>query len=63
MDDLSQAMRANAAFCAKRVRSTRRGEEKNNASHSFLAWRKMPRSPRLAHKVPAMPAMDACNEC
>ena len=38
---------ANVAFCAKR------GEEKNNASHSFRTrtLRKMPRSPRLAHKA------------
>ena len=42
------------AFCAKR------GEEKNNASHSFRTrtLRKMPRSPRLAHKAPATQAMD-----
>ena len=39
---------ANVAFCAKR------GEEKNNASHSFRTLRKMPRSPRLAHKAPVM---------
>ena len=44
---------ANVAFCAKR------GEEKNNASHLFRALRKMPRSPRLAHKAPVhMRAMD-----
>ena len=39
-------------FCAKR------GEEKNNDSHSFRALRKMPRSPRLAHKAPVTQAMD-----
>ena len=43
---------ANEAFCAKR------GKEKNNASHLFRALRKMPRSPRLAHKAPVMQAMD-----
>ena len=35
----------NVAFCAKR------GEEKNNASHSSRTLRKMPRLPRLAHKA------------
>ena len=43
---------ANVVFCAKR------GEEKNNASHSFRALRKMPRSPRLAHKAPVTQAVD-----
>ena len=42
------------ARSVKRVRSARRGEE--NAWHSFRAWRKMPRSPRLAHKGPVMQA-------
>ena len=49
---------ANAAFCAKR--ETRRGE-KNKAFFfllsSFRAARKMPRSPRLAHKEPVMQAI------
>ena len=44
--------RLSEAFCAKR------GEEKNNASHSFRTLRKMPRSPRLAHKAPVTQAMD-----
>ena len=43
---------ANVAFFAKR------GKEKNNASHSFRALRKMPRSPRLAHKAPVTQAVD-----
>ena len=43
---------ANVAFYAKR------GEEKNNASHSFRTLRKMPRSPRLAHKAPVTQVMD-----
>ena len=40
------------AFWAKR------GEEKNNASHSFRTLRKMSRSPRLAHKAPVTQAVD-----
>ena len=53
---MSQARRTrNFARSAKRVRSARRGEE--NASHSFRASRKMPRSSRVANKAPVMQAI------
>ena len=52
---MSQARRTrHFARTVKRVRSARRGEE--NASHLFRASRKMPRSPRVAHKSPVMQA-------
>ena len=40
------------------ARSARREEEnqEENASHLFRASRKIPRSPRLAHKAPVMQA-------
>ena len=47
-----EASEANAAFCAQREK------RKNKALvfllSSFRAARKMPRSPRLAHKAPVM---------
>ena len=53
---MSQARRTrDFARGAKRVRSARRGEE--NASYLFRASRKMPRSPRAAHKEPVMQAI------
>ena len=51
---LYEPSEGNAAFCAKR--ETREGK-KSRALHSFRASRKMPRSPRLAHKAPVLQAI------
>ena len=52
---MSEARRTrDFARSAKRVRGARRGEE--NVAHLFRASRKVPSSPRVAHKVPVMQA-------